>query len=176
MDTLDDLKLDREHLAHLLDECHEGRHPATQENEADLQRELDELDAVISTMGLATLILAQDDKEHPVPEQLRPRFKALVAAFVAGDYRLSRHPLEGIAPIDGDTAQVIEGQIAAYGATLVPLNDEVWQRSIYLWMDDYWEFLIDLSTTRDSASDLALHAKLFGGPSGRIEVSSVHVP
>ena len=127
-------------------------------------------------MGLAALMLAQDDKEHLVPEQLRPRFQELVAAFVAGDYRLSRHALEGIAPIDEDTAQFIAGQIAAYGATLAPLNDEVWQRSIYLWMGGYWEFLIDLSTTQEPVSDLALHAKLFGDPSGRIEVSSVHVP
>lgn len=127
-------------------------------------------------MSLATLMLAQDDREHPIPEQLRPRFQDLVAAFVAGDYRLSRHKLDGIAPIDEDTAQFIAGQIAAYGAALAPLNNQVWQRSIYLWMDGYWEFLIDLSTTQEPVSDLALHAKLFGGPSGRIEVSSVHVP
>jgi len=45
---LDDLRLDREHVAHLLYECRDGRHPATQENEADLQRELEELDAKIA--------------------------------------------------------------------------------------------------------------------------------
>lgn len=127
-------------------------------------------------MGLASLMFAQDDKEHPVPEQLRSRFQELVAAFIAGDYRLSRHALKGIAPIDEDTAQFIAGQIAAYGATLAPLNAEVWRRSIYRWMDGYWEFLIDLSTTQEPVSDLALHAKLFGDSSGRIEVSSVHVP
>jgi hypothetical protein len=48
MDTLENLRLDREHLAHLLYECRNGRHPATQENEADLQRELDELDTKIA--------------------------------------------------------------------------------------------------------------------------------
>jgi hypothetical protein len=127
-------------------------------------------------MGLATLMLAQDDKEHPIPEQLRPRFQELVEAFVAGDYRLSRHTLQGIAPIEDDAAQFIADQIAAYGAALAPLNSQVWQRSIYLWMDGYWEFLIDLSTTHEPVSDLALHAKLFGDEGGRIEVSSVHVP
>jgi len=50
METLEDLKLDREHLAHLLYECRDGRHPATQENEADLHRELDELDAKIARL------------------------------------------------------------------------------------------------------------------------------
>lgn len=44
MDTLEDLRLDR---AHPLYEC---RHLATQENEADLQRELDELDAKIARL------------------------------------------------------------------------------------------------------------------------------
>ena len=48
VDTLEDLRLDRDHVAHLLYECRDGRHPATQENEADLQRELEELDAKIA--------------------------------------------------------------------------------------------------------------------------------
>lgn len=50
METLANLKLDREHIAHLLYECRDGRHPATQENQSDLQRELDELDATIVRM------------------------------------------------------------------------------------------------------------------------------
>lgn len=50
MDTEEDLRLDRDHLAHLLYECRDGRHPATQENEADLQRELEELDAKIARL------------------------------------------------------------------------------------------------------------------------------
>ena len=121
-------------------------------------------------------MLALDDEEHPVPDEVRPRFQELVAAFVTGDFQLSRHELDGLAPIDADTAGFIEGQIAAYGANLAPLSDDVWQRSAYRWMDDHWEFLIDLSTVQEPVSDLALHAKLFGGPSGRIEVWSVHVP
>lgn len=46
--TEEDLRLDREHVAHLLYECRDGRHPATKEKEADLQRELAELDAKIA--------------------------------------------------------------------------------------------------------------------------------
>ncbi len=73
-------------------------------------------------------------------------------------------------------AEFIAEQIAAYGDDLVPLSEAVWQRSIYRWMDGYWEFLIDLSTTRETVSDLALHAKLFDDQYGRIQVWSVHVP
>jgi hypothetical protein len=121
-------------------------------------------------------MLAQDDKEHPVPEALRPRFRKLVSAFVAGDFELSRHELAAVSVIDVETAQFIAGQIADYGDDLVPLSDAVWHRSIYRWMDGYWEFLIDLSTTRETVSDLVLHAKLFEDQDGRIEVRSVHVP
>jgi hypothetical protein len=121
-------------------------------------------------------MLARDDKEHPVPEVLRPRFSALVAAFVAGDFELSEHRLHEIARVDGDTAHFIAEQIAAYGDSLALLSDEVWQRSIYIWMDGYWDFLIDLSTTKEAVSDLALRAKLFNNENGRIEVLSVHVP
>jgi hypothetical protein len=121
-------------------------------------------------------MLAQDDDEHTVPEELRPRFQRLIGAFVAGDFQLSRHVLDGVTPIDADTAQFIKEQIAAYGSNLVPLADDVWQRSVYRWMDGHWEFLIDLSTKEEPVSDLALHAKLFDGPRGRIEVWSVHVP
>jgi hypothetical protein len=46
--TEEDLRLDREHVAHLIDECRDGRHPATQDKEADLRRELAELDAKIA--------------------------------------------------------------------------------------------------------------------------------
>lgn len=49
-DGLDDLRLDRAHVAHLLYECRDGHHPATQENEADLQRELEDLDAKIARL------------------------------------------------------------------------------------------------------------------------------
>lgn len=51
MDTLEDLRLDREHVAHLLYECRDGRHPATLDNEADLQRELKELDTKIAMLS-----------------------------------------------------------------------------------------------------------------------------
>ena len=50
MDAEEDLRLDREHVAHLLHECRDGRHPNTQENEAGLQRELEELDAKIARL------------------------------------------------------------------------------------------------------------------------------
>ncbi len=51
MDTLEDLKLDREHVAHLLYECRDGRHPATLDDDTSLQQELEELDRKIALLS-----------------------------------------------------------------------------------------------------------------------------
>jgi len=121
-------------------------------------------------------MLKKDNGEHPVPSELRQRFTNLVSAFVFGDFLLSKHSIEGISAIGANTADFIAGQIATYGDALAPLSDEGWQRSVYRWMDDYWEFIIDLSTIREPVSDLALHAKLADRPDATLEVWSVHVP
>lgn len=122
------------------------------------------------------LMLARDDKEHPIPEGLRPRFRELVAALAAGDLQLANHRLDGVAPIDARLADFIADRINAYGAPLAPLSDEVWERSIYRSDGPNWQFLIDLTTTEESVSDLVLHARLLDNPEGRLEVWSVHVP
>ena len=121
-------------------------------------------------------MLARDDKEHPIPEGIRPRFRELVAAVVAGDFQLSNHKLDGVAPIDARLADFIAGQIDAYGAKLAPLSEEVWERSIYAWDGPNWRFLIDLTTIDEPVSDLVLHARLADDREGLIEVWSVHVP
>ena len=121
-------------------------------------------------------MLARDDKEHPIPEELRPQFRELVSALVAGDFQLSNHRRDGIAPIDARLAGFIAEQIDAYGATLAPLSDEVWQQSVYTWDGPGWQFLIDLTTTEEPVSDLVLHARLADDEESRIEVWSVHVP
>lgn len=121
-------------------------------------------------------MLARDDKEHPIPEGLRPRFRELVAALVAGDFQLSTAQLDGVAPIDAHLADFIAEQIDAYGATLAPLSEEVWQWSIYACDGSNWQFLIDLTTTEEPVSDLVLHARLRDDEDGQIEVWSVHVP
>jgi hypothetical protein len=123
-----------------------------------------------------TMKLEKDDAEHPIPEHWRSRFRQIADAFVAGDYQLRHHSIKGVAPIDPDTAQHIARNIAAYGDALAPLNDETWDWSVYIWMDDYWQVLVDLSTTRQKVSDLSLHAR-FCRPDGlRLEIDSVHVP
>jgi hypothetical protein len=121
-------------------------------------------------------MLEKDDAEHPVPEQWRSTFRKVVDAFVAGDFQLRERSIEGVAPIDPATARSIADNISAYGAALAPLNEETWNRSVYRWMDGYWQMLVDLSTVGETVSDLALQAKLIEDGGSRLEIECVYVP
>jgi hypothetical protein len=122
-------------------------------------------------------MLMKDDGEHPVPEPLRMTFRKIADAFAAGDFQLREHPIAGVRPIDSDTAERIAGNVAAYGDTLAPLNEETWKRSVYRWMDGYWQMLVDLTTTSEPLSDLTLHAKAQETGDGCVlSVEAVYVP
>ena len=47
-------------------------------------------------------MLQRDDSEHPVPEPLRPKFRQIADAFVAGDFQLRHHPIVGVAGRPGN--------------------------------------------------------------------------
>ena len=119
-------------------------------------------------------MLKKDDAEHPIPEPFRSTFQKIANAFSAGDYQLLLHRIAGVKPVDYDTAEWIAENIAAYGETLAPLSEATWERSIYRWMDGYWQALVDLTTMTEPVSDLSLHAKLY--EDGTIEIYGVYVP
>jgi hypothetical protein len=121
-------------------------------------------------------MLAKDDAEHAVPAMLHGMLSNVADAFAAGDYLLQDHAIEGVKPIDPTTAGWIAKSIAAYGDSLTALHPSTWDRSIYRWMDGYWDLLVDLSTTRERVSDLTLHAKLHDTEPLALEIESVHVP
>ena len=121
-------------------------------------------------------MLQKDDLEHPVPEPWRSTFREIVDAFVAGDFELRHRTVDGVEPLGRATADRIAENVSAYGEPLAPLNDATWERSVYRWMDGYWQVLVDLSTASEPVSDLTLHAKLYEGNGSRVEVDSVHVP
>ncbi|WP_156457689.1 hypothetical protein [Altererythrobacter sp. Root672] len=106
-------------------------------------------------------MLHKDDAEHPVPEPLRSTFRQIADAFVAGDFQLRDHSISGVRPLDPDTAEWIADSISTYGDAIAPLNEETWNRSVYRWMDGYWQALVDLTTISEPVSDLTLHAKLY---------------
>jgi hypothetical protein len=121
-------------------------------------------------------MLMKDDSEHPVPEPLRTTIRQIANAFVAGDFQLREHPIAGVRPVDPDTAEWMADNIAAYGDTLATLNEETWTRSVYRWMEGYWDMLVDLTTSSEPVSDLTLHAKLFeAGKDFELEIYGVYV-
>lgn len=121
-------------------------------------------------------MLEKDDAEHPVPEPWRSTFRQITNAFIAGDFQLRDHQIDRVDPVDAATARYIADSVADYGEPLAPLNDATWDRSIYRWMDGYWQMLVDLSTDGEPVSDLTLHAKLFEADGFRVVIDSVHVP
>ena len=119
--------------------------------------------------------LERDDTEHPVPEDLRSKFRQIAIAFAADDFQLVQHSIDGVAPVDDALAKYLKDSATSYGDALAPLNEATWERSIYRWMDGYWQFLVDLTTENEPVSDLALHA-ILDETSGQLQVTSVHVP
>ena len=121
-------------------------------------------------------MLQRDDDEHHIPADWRAPFEQIVGALRHGDLQLRANPIAHVEPIDPETAQSIGDNIEAYGAKLADLDAAVWQRAIYRWMEGYWQFLVDLSTSEEAISDLVLHARLDDTPGARLRIQSVHVP
>lgn len=121
-------------------------------------------------------MVLMDGAEHPVPELWRAKFAEIAAAFAAGDFQLCMSHIEGVEPVDQETADHIAGNVAAYGDRLAPLDEATWHRSIYAWAGGYWEVLVDLSTVSEPVSDLTLHAEVYEADCSRLKINSVHVP
>ena len=122
-----------------------------------------------------TIRLEQDDQEHPVPVGLHGFFERIVGAFMHGDYELREFPIDGVVPVDRDTARFIEASIKTYGDVLAPLDPAVWDRSCYGRTAGHCWVLVDLTTEHEQVSDLTLHADVRLDPL-HIAVRSVHVP
>ena len=131
--------------------------------------------AMLTSAAGGLLMLSKDDAEHQIPEPWRSKFRQIAEAFVAGDFQLRDHPIDGVMPVDSATAKCIADNVSDYGEVLAPLNDETWKRSVYNWMDGYWQMLVDLTTETEPVSDLALHTKLYED-GFQLEIYSVHVP
>jgi len=76
-----------------------------------------------------------------------------------------------------DIAQLNRSNVLGYGCSLAPLSEEVWERSRYQWMDEYWEVVVDLCTKEEGVSDLALSCRVFPlENSFKYELGLVYVP
>ena len=97
------------------------------------------------------------ENELPVPTVWREVIREIVLSFVNGDYRLSSG-ISGVTDITKETSEQIESNIRDYGEELVPLPDESWESSIYLWMGTHWQVIVDLWTAGEGRSDMVLSA------------------
>jgi hypothetical protein len=122
------------------------------------------------------LPIKDETAAHPIAAEWRAAFAGIVHAFVEGDYRLSRS-IPCVREVPAETASQIRAYIADYGATLVDLPEETWRTSCAQWMGTHWDVLLDLWTTEEGGSDMALAASVFETDQGfEVEVYSVHVP
>lgn len=116
-----------------------------------------------------------DEREGPVPSAWRRTLGEIAGALAKGNFSLAG--IAFVRPLDGETAEHIRRNIQGYGGTLIPLSDETWDRSICLWLEDYWEVLVDLFTAEEGRSDLVLHLNVFEhGDDFRFKVHLVYVP
>ena len=120
--------------------------------------------------------LKRDDREHPIPIELRPTFVRIADAFADEDYSLLEHYIEGVSLADAETASYIADCVAAYGDPITGLDASTWQRSCYVNAGDHWQALVDLASASEKVSDLTLHSRIFINPDLRIVIDSVHVP
>ncbi len=105
------------------------------------------------------IAVKDDEASHPIAGKWRPLLCEVVAAFVDGDFELSRG-VSGVDAVPAETAEHIRDYIAEYGETLVELPEETWQTSCAQWMDGYWDVIVDLWTAGEGPSDLILNGKM----------------
>lgn len=118
----------------------------------------------------------RDAGEGPVPSAWRPTLAHIVDAFVRRDYRLAGG-VDGVAPLSEEAAADIEAAIRDYGATLVQLDEQTWNTSVYIWMEDHWDALVDLWTKEEGRSDLVMQVRVTENEGAyTVSVYMVYVP
>lgn len=121
-------------------------------------------------------VFKDNDSQRPIPSAWRKTFSEIVDAFKDGDYELKRG-VPRVNRISSRDAYLISGAIRDYGATLVSLPEETWETSACQWMQGYWDILVDLFTTEEGASDLALAIRAHeSGGVYCFDIHSIYVP
>ena len=114
--------------------------------------------------------------EAPIPECWRGQLTEIVSCLVKQDYALSKN-VHGVRPVDEEVLEQIRDYIGSYGEQLIPLPENTWDTSMYIWQESYWNILVDLWTENEGCSDLVLQLKAFEVLNGyEFEVYMVYVP
>lgn len=126
--------------------------------------------------GTAIPVTRDVNAQQAIPSEWRDTFRIICDAFVLGDVRVHNCAHEVKWPADEDE-KIIAYNIEGYGLPLAPLSSETWKTSVCLWMEGYWDVLVDLYVGDGEASDLVLFAKVFpNNGTFKFEVGLVYVP
>jgi len=117
-----------------------------------------------------------EDNERPVPTVWRATFESIISALIDND-DVALNKISDLKKVTAKERNQIREYLLDYGATLAPLNADSWTTSVSIWMDGYWDVLIDLQSVEDGDTDLVLSAKVFERDGGfRYEIYMVYVP
>lgn len=109
---------------------------------------------------IQNVVLKDEERELPVPSIWRSALKQIVDSFVQERALPTLVDAIIVDPIASDEAKISRQNIQDYPDPIGPLAEFSWTTSIYIWMDGYWDVLVDLSTSDGETSDLVLHAKV----------------
>ncbi len=105
------------------------------------------------------LVIKDEDNQHPIPVIWREVFCEIVKSFANKNYLISSN-IPNVNSLSISDAQHIQDSIESYGEELIELPPETWGSSIYLWMGNHWDVIVDLWTLGEGQSDLVLSAKV----------------
>ena len=102
--------------------------------------------------------VAKDEtREGPIPTVWREPLKRIADALTAG----SMPHGDDIRAMDPAAARTSFANMEDYPDRLGVLAESAWATSVYIWMRDYWDCLIDLSTIKGARSDLVLQVRVY---------------
>lgn len=114
-----------------------------------------------------------EDKELPVPTVWRDSISKIVDSIPFGK---TMENLPYLAHVSPEDAKYFSKNISDYGKIIDPVSPMTWVTSIYLWMDGYWDVLVDLFSGGERI-DLVLFLRVTESDDGyKFYVESIHVP
>lgn len=127
-------------------------------------------------MNSKNTVLKKKNEELPVPIEWRQVFIDVVEAFKNGDFQLD-DKIKFVNKVSALNAERMAANVTDYGDQLISLSDQTWNFSIYLWMDSYWQVLVDLVTLNEGVSDLVMFVKVREN-AGKycFTIEDIHVP
>ncbi len=116
------------------------------------------------------------DHERPIPAIWRQTILALGDCLKNNDYGFETAP-KNVNRLDPASTKISKYQIEIYNCGNVTIDDLSWESSIYIWMGNQWELIIDLIDENGSLTDLVLKLVVKENGKGYIFLPDfIHVP